>query len=330
MSIPQGTRFSGWECSVNGQFCSLTNTTDPSETYSWDNKDPFMKGGFKKFYPVTNQTGTCLSVAVYGKKNLLTAKAEKEAYELLKEAPKETRLMKTSFFLSAGDDSQIIQIAIQPYFHQGDLFDYVDPEKPPIDPALKQQFIRDILASLDYLRKQKIVHRDIKPENYLVGEENRLTLTDFGGFIPFSAKPLKPNEEEKTLKKCSLFTGTLWYMPPEMLKQIFDTQDLSYDEYFALYNRQDDWGGAMTIYFIEREGAFPPAYFLEDTRFTPGNARRQWDNLQKNAKQTGSQIFDLTKIPPKKQSTSIRAIHAVFNQEIELSRAFSKQEASSS
>ena len=73
--------------------------------------------------------------------------------------------------------------------------------------------IRQILLSLNYMHKKRIVHRDIKPENVMISEElegDKITckLIDFG-FACFFDK----EEGMKTV------LGTPYYMAPEIINK---------------------------------------------------------------------------------------------------------------
>lgn len=64
-----------------------------------------------------------------------------------------------------------------------------------------------LVLGMSYIHSKKIIHRDLKPENILLDAGGRILLCDFGlsKVLPtFSAK-------------AQTFTGSLPYMPPEIL-----------------------------------------------------------------------------------------------------------------
>jgi serine/threonine protein kinase len=64
----------------------------------------------------------------------------------------------------------------------------------------------EILLSIQYLHKIKIVYRDLKPENLLIGHDGHVKITDFG-----FAKKL---DNDRTYTLC----GTPEYLAPEIIK----------------------------------------------------------------------------------------------------------------
>ena len=65
-------------------------------------------------------------------------------------------------------------------------------------------FTRQAMAALAHAHSRKIIHCDVKPENFIIFENNRLKLTDFG----FSKVALR------SVKKGS-GSGTVGYLAPE-------------------------------------------------------------------------------------------------------------------
>jgi serine/threonine protein kinase len=66
------------------------------------------------------------------------------------------------------------------------------------------EFTRQALAAVAHAHSRKIIHCDVKPENFIIFEDKRLKLTDFG-FSKFA---------KRTLKRGS-GSGTVGYVAPE-------------------------------------------------------------------------------------------------------------------
>lgn len=62
---------------------------------------------------------------------------------------------------------------------------------PTLDNATLWQWLRDLLAILDYLHTKDIWHRDIKPSNIMLRPDGQLVLIDFG-----AVKQVRPRLEE--------------------------------------------------------------------------------------------------------------------------------------
>ncbi|CAD8116117.1 unnamed protein product [Paramecium primaurelia] len=88
-----------------------------------------------------------------------------------------------------------------------DLYKYIEQNKITLSIQQKQSICLQILQSIVFLHKQKLVHRDIKPENYLVIDQ-QVKLIDFG-LIKFF------NEDEKRMTKS---VGTKLFQAPELIE----------------------------------------------------------------------------------------------------------------
>lgn len=69
-------------------------------------------------------------------------------------------------------------------------------------------YVDQIAEALQYVHDRGLVHRDIKPENLLLGDSNKLLLSDFG--ISIAA--------HKTESRTEVIAGTVAYMAPELIE----------------------------------------------------------------------------------------------------------------
>ncbi len=70
------------------------------------------------------------------------------------------------------------------------------------------KIIQAVASALDYAHSQQVIHRDLKMENILIGENNRIVLSDFGiAYVPSSNR----------LTATGDVFGTPLYIPPEQV-----------------------------------------------------------------------------------------------------------------
>ncbi len=78
----------------------------------------------------------------------------------------------------------------------------------PIRLGATARIIQAVASALDYAHSQQVIHRDLKMENILIGENNRIVLSDFGiAYVPSSNR----------LTVTGDVFGTPLYIPPEQL-----------------------------------------------------------------------------------------------------------------
>ena len=91
------------------------------------------------------------------------------------------------------------------YLEGRTLKQLIDEEGPlPLDRVTR--IVEQLASALDYAHEQGVVHRDIKPSNIIVGEDDHVTLTDFG---------IVKATDGTTLTKTGMLMGTPQYMSPE-------------------------------------------------------------------------------------------------------------------
>ncbi|XP_054153103.1 uncharacterized protein LOC128951845 [Oppia nitens] len=67
----------------------------------------------------------------------------------------------------------------------GSIADELEKVKQPLSESKVKKYLRDIIAGLTYMHNNGVAHRDIKPDNFLIGDNDRVMLSDFG-FACFS------------------------------------------------------------------------------------------------------------------------------------------------
>jgi len=70
--------------------------------------------------------------------------------------------------------------------------------------TLGLSYTRQALAAVAHAHSRKIIHCDVKPENFIIFDDNRLRLGDFG-FSKFAVRPVKQGSG----------SGTVGYLAPE-------------------------------------------------------------------------------------------------------------------
>ena len=78
------------------------------------------------------------------------------------------------------------------------------PKGSFLHPATMMQYVKQVVAALQYAHDQHVIHCDVKPENMLVGRNNEVLLSDFGIAVAI-----------RNVTETGEAMGTIHYMAPE-------------------------------------------------------------------------------------------------------------------
>jgi serine/threonine protein kinase len=102
---------------------------------------------------------------------------------------------------------------VMEYVEGETLKEYIDRKGKLKDEEIKHLFTQ-MLDAVGYVHEQKLVHRDIKPSNFMVNQEGKVKLMDFG-----IAKTLDASSAEYTQTGTGMQLGTPMYMSPEQITE---------------------------------------------------------------------------------------------------------------
>lgn len=81
-------------------------------------------------------------------------------------------------------------------------------EQGPLPEARARTILSGVLQGLDYVHRQSVFHRDVKPSNIIVGDDDRVTLIDFG---------IAVRADGTRMTRHGARVGTTLYMSPEQI-----------------------------------------------------------------------------------------------------------------
>ena len=90
----------------------------------------------------------------------------------------------------------------------GQTLDRLIKERGKLTARQAFPLIRQLAEALDFLHARGVVHRDLKPANIMVGDDDRLTLVDFG---------ISQQNNTTRLTMPGMVVGTPLYMAPEQI-----------------------------------------------------------------------------------------------------------------
>jgi hypothetical protein len=121
-------------------------------------------------------------------------------------------IIKVSDLIDEGDTVAFVM----EYVEGETLKEYIDRKGKLSDQEIKSLFSQ-MLDALGYVHEQNLVHRDIKPSNFMVNQEGKVKLMDFG-----IAKNTDSSSAEYTQTGTGVQMGTPMYMSPEQVKSTKD------------------------------------------------------------------------------------------------------------
>jgi serine/threonine protein kinase len=165
------------------------------------------EGAFGKVVLAAHQrTGECVAIKCIRKHRLLFSTEDEMRMEREVQALKCLRheSIIELYEIFENEQHEMLYLVLE-YANQGELFDYI-VAKGKLEECEARRLFRGMLEAVQYCHNRDFVHRDLKPENFLLDEEYRVKLIDFG----FSHHN-DMNHMHKT------YCGSPAYAAPEML-----------------------------------------------------------------------------------------------------------------
>jgi len=94
-------------------------------------------------------------------------------------------------------------------FVEGGTLQQLIKREGALSPVRSAHIVQQLASALDYAHRKSLVHRDVKPSNIMLGDEDDVTLADFG---------IARAAEGTRLTQTGLVVGTPEYMSPEQAR----------------------------------------------------------------------------------------------------------------
>lgn len=199
------------------------------ERYEKVEEQSVGEGSFGQVFKVRHKTTgliRAMKVLIKPKESSKNVHFDKECrneIEILKKIDHPNVVKIYDYFIT----STQIQIIME-FCPHGELFKLFNTKKP-LSEKQAAFIIYQLLSSVTYCHAVNIIHRDLKPENILITDEKEyisIKVVDFG-----TAKIVGNNEKMK------LFTGSCYYVAPEVLRKNYD-------------GRCDVWSVGVILYML--------------------------------------------------------------------------------
>ena len=146
-------------------------------------------------------------------------------------------------------------------FAEGTPLDKMIEKKGKIEEKLALELLRQISEALAYAHSQGIVHRDIKPANFIVNNEGKVKILDFG-----IAKMVA--EESRHLTKTGMRMGSVYFMSPE---QVRGDKDISH---------RTDLYSLGLMFYVMLTGVYPLESLTSEYAIYDAIVNKDFVNLQ--------------------------------------------------
>ncbi|KAK3775072.1 hypothetical protein RRG08_048282 [Elysia crispata] len=221
---------------------NISNTNQNKEPNSYKGEYAVFEllgsGAFGSVYKVKKKTGrqsflalkeVNLQNTVFGKSNTEKAMSVGEItneLKIMKEEMRHPNIVRYYKTFELDDKLYIVMEFIEGA-HLGEHFNSLREKKEKFQESRIWDILLQLILALRYLHKEKgIVHRDLTPSNIMLGENDKVTITDFG----------LAKQKRSDCSKMTSVVGTILYSCPEVV------QNHSYGE------KADIWALGCILY----------------------------------------------------------------------------------
>eukprot|EP00474_Spongospora_subterranea_P010441 CRZ10899.1 hypothetical protein [Spongospora subterranea] len=173
------------------------------------------KGSYGKVKLAIDNTGKQFAIKIMNKAVLKRKRilGKNSVTDLLTGLRKEIAVMKSVNHLNVVKLYEVIDdpeedklYLVMEYLSNGPIIDLHTENCAPLDEDVCRQYLRQVLAGLEYLHNLRIAHRDIKPDNLLLSDTGVVKIADFGVSLQFHGS-------DDFIRSTA---GSLAFMAPEM------------------------------------------------------------------------------------------------------------------